>query len=198
MEQQQLPAENVGSTPVQSLPTSINIIPFVPNIPIQSIPQIPPLGPTSAQLPPLGPAPVQLPPLVHPPIPPSQFPPLVYPPVPTPQSVVNTNAANQEQVIPIQTQFETLSLTTPLEPIPQQSVGYDSQVLSELNTTQELVAGNPIDPDAAVNPTDEASSVGEEGRPGMYLNSILINKYIYTINRITNYHTSKYVDTKRY
>jgi hypothetical protein len=192
MEQQQTPTENVGSTEVQSLPTSINIIPFVPNIPIQSIPQMPPLGPAPAQLPPLGPAPAQLPPLVHPPIPTPQFPPLVYPPVPIPQSVVNTNAINQEQVIPIQTQFETLSLNTPLEPIPQQSVGNDSQFSSELNTTQELVDGNPIDPDAAVNPT------GEEGKRGMYLSSILINKYIYIINRITEYHTSKYVDTKRY
>jgi hypothetical protein len=164
MEQQQQP-ETVGLSTVQSPPTFINVIPLsiplAPIIPIQCV----------SQMPPLGPAPAQLPPLVHPPIPP-------------PQSVINTNVTMQESVIPIQTQFETLSLHTPLEPIPPLSILNDlplqqqEQFTSVLNPTHESVDGNPIDVNAAVNPADESSLVAEEGKRGMYLEYILINRIL--------------------
>ena len=78
MEQQ---AENV-------LPPAHTITPpIVPGVLLQSIPQMPPLGP----------APPQLPPLVHPP--------------PAPPSIL------EPQVEPVQSQFEMLNLNSPSEPV---------------------------------------------------------------------------------
>jgi len=136
-----------------------NTIPFTPNIPLQSI----------SQMPPLGPAPVQLPPLVHPPPPGVQL-----------QSVVNTNAAIQETTfesiipVPVQIQFETLNLNTPLELIPPLSIINDSaQINNELNTSQELVDGNSIasptiDANGVVNPNNDSLLGPEEAKSGMY------------------------------
>ncbi len=149
-------------------PIPTNTVPFAQNIPLQSINQIPPLGP----------APAQLPPLVHPP-----------PPGAPLQSVINSNATIQETkvepIVPLQTQFETLNLNTPLEPIPSvvsqtllpndliQQQFSSAQINNELNSSQELVDGNliaspPIDPNATVNLNDESSLVAEEGKRGMY------------------------------
>ncbi len=196
MEQQQLPPplENIISTPIPANsvvpPTTINIIlppnivvpssptnaipppvptnvvvpplltstvPFVPSIPLQSIPQMPPLGP----------APAQLPPLVHPPPPLASGTSL--------QSVINTNAALPEAAMPVQTQFETLSLNTPLESIAPSSFPNDvTQINNEVGVSQVLVDGNPIappplvDPTAIANPNGETSLAPEEAKPGMY------------------------------
>lgn len=75
-----------------------------PSIPITSI----------SEMPPLGPAPAQLPPLIHP------------PPLNLPTTVLNGPVSNSpeaavpvpEATVPIQGQFETLSLNTPLESVP--------------------------------------------------------------------------------
>jgi hypothetical protein len=171
MEQQQQP-ENVMSINIvipppvpnnivtPSSPTNINpppiptnTVPFVLDIPLQTI----------AQIPPLGPAPAQLPPLVHPP-----------PPGVPLQSVIQE--IKVEPIVPIQIQFETLCLNTPLEPIlpiiPQSSITNDfTQINNELSPSQEFVDGNamaapPIDSNAAINPTDESSLVPEEGKSG--------------------------------
>jgi hypothetical protein len=157
------PLTNVvpSSVPPANIVAPPNV--FAPTVPIPSVSQIPPLGP----------APAQLPPVVHP------------PPLVLPQSVINGNATIQEikmePVIPIQAQFETLSLNTPLEPIPQLSAENDLtqqqfpsvQMNNELSTAQELVDGNPIAPPAAdgtvaVNPTGESSLIPEEARRGKY------------------------------
>ncbi|CAF1560525.1 unnamed protein product, partial [Adineta steineri] len=102
-------------------------------------------------------------------------------------SISNNNATQEIKLEPIgsfQTQFETLTLNTPLEPItsavPQAPVNEDltqqqqqqypsGQINNELNTTQELVNGNSIVPpigeaNAIVNPNGELSLVPEEGK----------------------------------
>ncbi|CAF2402350.1 unnamed protein product [Rotaria sp. Silwood2] len=147
-----------------SVPTNVDhsSISFNPNMPLQSI----------SQMPPLGPAPIQLPPLVHPP----------------PQAVININTKIQdiklEAVIPIQPQFETLNLDVPLESIlsviPQSSINNDVtqqqlpsvEISNELNTSQELMNENviapssssSIDPNATVNSNNESSVVSEEDK----------------------------------
>ncbi|CAF0796377.1 unnamed protein product [Rotaria sp. Silwood1] len=145
-----------------SVPTNVDHSPitFNPNMNLQSISQIPPLGP----------APTQLPPLVHPP----------------PQPVINTNITAQdiksESVIPIQTQFETLNLDIPLESIPsvipqpsfnsdlaQQSLS-SVEISNELNNSQELmnehvITSSSIDSNATVNSNNESSLVSEQDKP---------------------------------
>jgi hypothetical protein len=144
-------------TNIAGPPIPINTVPFVSSIPLQSM----------SQMPPLGPAPVQLPPLVHPPPPGVQL-----------QSVINTNATIQEtkfeSIIPVQIQFETLNLNTPLELIAPLSIINDSaQINNELNTSQELVDGNsialpPIDANETFNPNNDSLLVPEEAKYGMY------------------------------
>jgi len=150
---------NIVTPPVvSSSPTNINppppiptnTVPLVQNIPLQTLPQMPPLGP----------APTQLPPLVHPP-----------PSVPL-QSVINPNATILETNIPVQTQFETLNLNQPLEPI-SSIVNDSTQINNELNTTQKLVDGNSIlspsiDTNETINPNGESSLVAEQDKIGMY------------------------------
>ena len=67
---------------------------------------LPPLNagsvPTLNPLPPLGPAPASLPPLAHPPA--------------ASNGTSATNANKNESVTPLQNQFESLSLRTPLQP----------------------------------------------------------------------------------
>lgn len=134
----------------QTLPTSINPPPiqtnansFAPSIPLQSLPQMPPLGP----------APAQLPPLAHPP----------------PVGSIPTNHATIQETtfdssIPVQGQFETLNLNSPTQPMPP-------VINNEANATQELVDGNsmatpPSDLTSVVNPNGEAPLAipGEEKR----------------------------------
>ncbi|CAF3647940.1 unnamed protein product [Adineta steineri] len=159
---------NVFSPPISTDmgPSSNTNLTSASNIPLQPMSQI--------QL--LAPAPAQLPPLVHPP-----------PMMPFQTSISNNNATQEIKLEPIgsfQTQFETLTLNTPLEPItsavPQAPVNEDltqqqqqqypsGQINNELNTTQELVNGNSIVPpigevNAIVNPNGELSLVPEEGK----------------------------------
>jgi len=159
MEQQQ-PDTAVPPSPTNVIPPPVptNTVPLVPNIPLQSI----------SQMAPLGPAPAQLPPLVNPPPPPG---------VPL-QSVINTNVPIQEikiePIVPIQTQFETLNLNSSLEPIPsvvpQPSIANDlTQINNKSGISQELVDGNsiatpPIDITSVVNPNGESLLVPEEGK----------------------------------
>lgn len=137
MEQQ---AENVVP------PANMIFPPAVPNVILQSIPPMPPLGP----------APIQLPPLVNPP------PPLLLPsaiPVVTNQSIPEPQL---EPVVPIQAQFETLNLNSPSAPVPQ-------PVNNEFNT---LPPPLPLsDGDSTASPpldTNGESSVvpEEEGKSG--------------------------------
>jgi hypothetical protein len=111
------------------------------------------------QMPPLGPAPAQLPPLNHP---------------PSSHSITNgTKSVDEhkaEPTVPIQTQFESLSLHTPLQPPPannnptqQQFPSY--QINNELSGAQESVDDNQIDNEAELNPTGELSN--EDGSRGM-------------------------------
>jgi hypothetical protein len=116
-------------------------------------------------MPPLGPAPTQLPPLVHPP-PPTLLPSPTSIGVPI-QSIINPNAGipetQAEPVVPVQAQFETLSLNSPTTSQPP--------IPNELDTSQELVDGNQMVP----VPTDlngesaAASPPPEEAKAGMYL-----------------------------
>ncbi|CAF1023421.1 unnamed protein product [Rotaria sordida] len=171
-----LPTNNVvspnivtTSSPTNEIPPSIptnidqSTVSFSQTIPLQSIPEIPPLGP----------APTQLPPLIHPP----------------PQSVVNTLVQDikTEPNIPIQTQFETFHLDIPLESIPsvipQLSISNNDlteqqqQQLSsvennnQLNTSQELndenviISSSTIDSNATINSNNESSLVSEQDKP---------------------------------
>ncbi len=138
-----------------TLSSPTNVVPPPPpqNIIPSSVPFV-----SNIPLQPLGPAPAQLPPLVHP-----------IPPIVSPQL---------EPIVPIQTQFETLTLNSPLEPIstliPQPSIGKDlTQGNHELSTTQELLDGNSfalssVDANAIVNPNGQESLTPEEGQHGMY------------------------------
>jgi hypothetical protein len=141
-------------TNLTTLSSPTNVIPPPPqNIIPSSVPFV-----SNIPLQPLGPAPAQLPPLVHP------IPPIVLPQL--------------EPIVPIQTQFETLTLNSPLEPIstliPQPSIGNDlTQGNHELSTTQELVDGNSfalssVDANAIVNSNGQESLTPEEGQRGMY------------------------------
>ena len=121
MEQQ---AENV-------LPPAHTITPpIVPGVLLQSIPQMPPLGP----------APPQLPPLVHPP--------------PAPPSIL------EPQVEPVQSQFETLNLNSPSEP-----VNIESSTLPP--PLPSLPDGIPT-ASASIDTNGESSLVPEEGQTGVY------------------------------
>jgi len=149
-------------TNLTTLSSPTNVVPPPPpqNIIPSSVPFV-----SNIPLQPLGPAPAQLPPLVHP-----------IPPIVSPQL---------EPIVPIQTQFETLTLNSPLEPIstliPQPSIGNDltqhqyssTQGNHELSTTQELVDGNSfalssVDGNAMVNSNGQESLTPEEGQRGMY------------------------------
>ncbi len=109
------------------------------------------------QMSPLGPAPTQLPPILNPPR----------------QPVTNGTKSIEEHkvepVVPIQTQFESLTLNTPLQP----PVGSDLsqqqfQINNELGGAQESNDDNAIDNDSTINPTGELSSLSEAGTRGMY------------------------------
>jgi hypothetical protein len=116
------------------------------------------------QMPPLGPAPAQLPPVVHPPR----------------QTVTNgTNSVGETKVepaVPIQTQFESLSLNTPLQPPTGTDLSQDQfssvQINNELSGTQESIDDNSNDNDATINPTGELSLTNEDGTRGMYYNKL--------------------------
>lgn len=115
------------------------------------------------QIPPLGPAPTQLPPVVNPPR----------------QPVTNGNNSvdetKVEPVIPIQTQFESLTLNTPLQPptdidLSQQQQQYPSvQMNNELSGTQENFEENSNDNDPTINPTGDLSLTNEDGTRGMFI-----------------------------
>jgi hypothetical protein len=107
------------------------------------------------QIPPLGPAPIQLPPVVHPP----------------PSSVTNgTNsvgAAKIDSSVPIQTQFESLTLNTPLQPsagsdLSQQQFSF-AQKANEFSGSQESLDDN----DAEDHPANELSLSNDDGTRGM-------------------------------
>lgn len=137
----------VSPTSINPPPIPINTASFAPDIPLQSIPQMPPLGP----------APAQLPPLAHP------------PPTGIPTSYATMQETTFDSTIPVQTQMETLSLNSSLEPMP--TFVPQSIINTEFNGTQELVDGNsmvPIPSDATANGESSLVVPGEE-KPGLYL-----------------------------
>ena len=108
------------------------------------------------QMPPLGPAPTQLPPVVHPP--------------PLPSSTNGTSSAAETKIessVPIQTQFESLTLHTPLQPPASSDLSQQQfssvQRNNELNGSQESIDDN----DADGNPTGELSLSNDDGTRGM-------------------------------
>lgn len=111
--------------------------------------------PSNNQIPPLGPAPTQLPPVVNPPRPP----------------VTNGNNSvddkKVEPVIPIQTQFESLTLNTPLQPPTDSDLSQHQfpsvQMNNELISTQENIDDNSNEND----PTGELSLANDDGTRGM-------------------------------
>jgi hypothetical protein len=116
------------------------------------------------QTPPLSPAPSQLPTIVH----------------PARQTVTNgTNSIDEtkvETVTPIQTQFESLTLSTPLQPSTGSNLSqqqYPSvQLNNQLSGTQELNDENLNDNDPIMNPTSELSLTNEDGTRGMFYNQL--------------------------
>lgn len=143
--------------------------PTVPGVPLPFIPQMPPLGP----------APVQLPPLVHPP-----------PAPPTTAVVPNQSIAEPqvEPVVPIQTQFETLNLNSPSEPVNNESNTLPPPL-------PPLPDGVPLVP-PPFNTNGESSLVPEENKPGRYLTiSCMIIEMHFFFSRSIEYHRAKYVDT---
>lgn len=128
----------------------------IPNLPNTSIPPMPPLGP----------APANLPPVIHP------------PPLNLPTTVLNGSVPSPAEVapaidptVPVQGQFETLSLSTPMEPIPSQmqipsSDGMNVPVMPPPPPSAALgdaVPPIPVDGEAAVNTemTDATNTGGK-------------------------------------
>ncbi|CAF0988567.1 unnamed protein product [Rotaria magnacalcarata] len=107
------------------------------------------------QMPPLGPAPTQLPPVVHPP----------------PQSLTNGSKSLEEtrteSAVPIQNQFESLSLNSPLQPSARSDLSQSKfpsvQINNELSGSQQSVDDNPIDNEAAMNPIGDLSLSSDDG-----------------------------------
>jgi hypothetical protein len=115
-----------------------------------------------SEMPPLAPAPAQLPPLVHPP-------PLASVPV----------------------QFETLSLNTPLQPIPPLPE-CPTPVTGELSPAEKLVNDQ-----LAANASGDASLVSEAGKRGMYGRSMRIQRKDVRACRNAHHRTTEHVDAKR-
>jgi hypothetical protein len=110
------------------------------------------------QLPPLPPAPEQLPSVVNPPR----------------QKV--TNGTKVEPIVPVQTQFESLTLNTPLEPpagsdLSSQQFG-SIQINNPLSNTQETTDNNLNENDPTINPTGELSFNNEESTRGKLSHSL--------------------------
>jgi hypothetical protein len=101
---------------------------------------------------------------------PTQLPPLVHP---SSQSITNgtkfVEETKIEPSVPIQTQFESLTLNTPLQPpanndsTQQQFSSF--QINNEFTGPQESVDDNDNDNDNELNPTGELSN--EDGSRGM-------------------------------
>lgn len=148
------PVANVVPPNIVTMPLPTNDVQSSTNTEFSTA-QIPSIGSPSIQLPPLGPAPTQLPPLVHP---------------PPPQLMTTPNATNNEvksePVMPVQAQFETLNLDSPLEYIPpvgpQQTINNEIpqqlppsvEITDEVHTSNETMGNSVIlpsatDPDAA-------------------------------------------------
>ncbi|UJR15680.1 hypothetical protein I4U23_002614 [Adineta vaga] len=169
---QPLAPNNVTSptSPINAIssPTSMNmaspttiIPPPVSNIPIQ------PMSP-------LGPAPAQLPPLVHPP--PPQPPPSMIPFDSSSNNQVMAQEIKLEPMAPIKAQFGTLTLDTPLEPIPHinqhPQLGNDltqqqqqfplTQINNESNATTESIDGNAVT-ESAVDSNGELTVPADAG-----------------------------------
>lgn len=137
-------------------------------------------------LPPLAPAPTELPPVVNPPR----------------QPVTNgTNPNNQtkvESTVPVHTQFESLSLNTPLQPpangdLSSQQFG-SVQINNELSGSQEALEEN----DPTINPQGELSLTNDDGTRGklfVFFIRPVLQTHLYKFNRISEYFTSKHVDT---
>jgi len=116
------------------------------------------------QMPPLGPDPAQLPPVVHPPR------------QPVTNGTKSVDEIKVEPVVPIQTQFESLTLNTPLQPPTNNDLSQQQfssvQTNNQLSGTQELNDENSNDNDAIVNPNDESSFTNEDGTRGMFFNKL--------------------------
>lgn len=106
---------------------------------------------------PLAPAPVELPPLVNPPRPP----------------ITNgTNPGNQtksDSTVPVHSQFESLSLNTPLQSPPNgdllsQQIG-SIQINHEISGSQETFDEN----DPTINPQGDLSLTNDDGTRGKAL-----------------------------
>ncbi|CAF2470533.1 unnamed protein product [Rotaria sp. Silwood2] len=106
--------------------------------------------PSINQMQPLGSAPTQLPPVLHPP----------------PQSFANgTNSSDEtkiEPTVPIQTQFESLSLNASLQPSARNDLSQQKfpsvQMNNEYSGAQQSIDDHPLDNDVTINPTNELSS----------------------------------------
>jgi hypothetical protein len=116
------------------------------------------------QMPPLGPAPAQLPPVIHPPR------------QPVTNGTKSVDGTKVEPFVPIQTQFESLTLNTPLQPLANSDLSQQQfssvQTNNQLSGTQELNDENSNDNDAIVNPNDELSFTNEDGTRGMFSNKL--------------------------
>ena len=120
-------------------------------------------APTSIdEMPPLAPAPAQLPPLVHPP-------PLASVPV----------------------QFETLSLNTPLQPIPPLPE-CPAPVTGELSPAEKLVNDQ-----LAANASGDASLMSEAGKRGTFRHLSVIEWENVWHCRNAHHRTAEHVDAKR-
>jgi hypothetical protein len=130
---------------MEQSPSNVVSTPLAPSVPFSS----------NNQMPPLGPAPTQLPPLVHPP------------------SMTNGSVGENkvEPVVPIQTQFESLTLNTPLQPPTHNDRGEQQFPSDEMNNDfsgiQESTDDDPIDEDAVMNPTNELSLATDDNTRGM-------------------------------
>ena len=121
----------------------------------------------------LPPAPEQLPPVVNPPR----------------QQVINgANTINEtkvEPVAPVQTQFESLSLNTPLEPpvgtdLTSQQFG-SIQIHNPLSNTDESADDNPNENDPTVNPMGELSFNNEDGTRGKFTHRLTNQFFNYVV-----------------
>ena len=139
-------------------------------------------------LPPLAPAPTELPPVVNPPR------------LPVTNGTNPNNQAKPESTVPVHTQFESLSLNTPLQPptnddLSSQQFG-SVQINNEFSGSQESLEEN----DPTINPQGDLSLTNDDGTRGrvLFTSSILQFSLGYQLNRISEYCSSKHVDTERY
>lgn len=105
-------------------------------------------------LPPLAPAPVELPPLVNPPRP------------PVTNGTNSVNPTKSDSTVPVHTQFESLSLNTPLQPPPNGDLSSQQlgsvQINNELGGSQETFDEN----DPTINPHADLSLTNDDGTRG--------------------------------